>query len=50
LHQRIADAPVVTDQAGDWRVRFHHHPLGVIDRKLNRLRRASGPAPQPPKL
>jgi putative transposase len=27
------------DHAGDWRVRFYDHPLGVIDRKLNRLRR-----------
>jgi transposase InsO family protein len=38
------------DEAGDWRVRFYDHPLGVIDRKLNRLRRLSGAASQPPNL
>jgi transposase InsO family protein len=38
------------DEAGDWRVRFYGHPLGVIDRKLNRLRRSSDAASQPPNL
>jgi len=38
------------DQAGDWRVRFFDHPLGIIDRKQNRLRRLSGAASTPPDL
>jgi putative transposase len=38
---------VEEDEAGDWRVRFYDHPLGIIDRKQNRLRRLSGAASQP---
>jgi len=41
---------VEEDHAGEWRVRFYGHPLGVIDRKLNRLRRSTGPAPPPSNL
>jgi transposase InsO family protein len=41
---------VEEDEAGDWRVRFFHHPLGVIDRKQNRLRRLSGAASHPQNL
>lgn len=41
---------VEEDQAGDWRVRFYDHPLGVIDRKLNRLRRSSDAASPPQNL
>ena len=35
------------DAAGDWRVRFYDHPIGIIDHKHNRLRRLSGAASQP---
>lgn len=38
---------VEEDEAGEWRVRFYDHPLGVIDRKLNRLRRPSHAANYP---
>jgi transposase InsO family protein len=41
---------VEEDQAGDWRVRFYDHPLGVIDRKLNRLRRSRDTTSQPQNL
>lgn len=32
------------DDSGDWRVRFFDHPLGTIDRKLNKLRRSTSRA------
>ena len=38
------------NEAGQWRARFHHYPLGVIDRKTNRLRRSSDAASDPEKL
>lgn len=38
------------DEAGHTRVRFYRHPLGLIDRNTNRLRRSSGAAGDPPKL
>lgn len=37
---------VEEDATGDWRVRFYDHPLGVIDRKLNKLRRSPQPQRQ----
>jgi putative transposase len=41
---------VEEDDDGDWCVRFYDHPLGIIDRKQNRLRRLSGAACQPQDL
>lgn len=41
---------VEEDEAGDWRVRFHGHPLETTDRKQNRLRRLGGAASQPENL
>ncbi|HSZ53864.1 MAG TPA: hypothetical protein VK801_20025 [Caulobacteraceae bacterium] len=44
ISSALAGEPIAIeeDEAGDWRARFYDHPLGVIDRKQNRLRRSNG--------
>ncbi|MBY3208191.1 integrase, partial [Rhizobium laguerreae] len=34
-------------EAGSWTLRFHAHPLGIIDRKTKRLVRPSALQPRP---
>ena len=44
-----AVALIETEQ-GQWQVRFHHLPIGIIDRKTNRLGRLSVPTSNSPKV
>lgn len=52
ISSALAGEPIAIeeDEAGDWRVRFYDHPLGIIDRKQNRLRRLNRAPSAGPKV